>query len=66
MESKCDHLIDFNLVKKIYNEHVSGKRNWSFRIWSVLMFLSWFEKELKLLNLFISNVLSFEDPTLFV
>ena len=46
MESKCDHLIDFNLVKKIYNEHISGKRNWSFRIWSVLMFLSWYEKEL--------------------
>tara|TARA_B100002019_G_C21274051_1_gene604112 strand:- start:2 stop:2044 length:2043 start_codon:yes stop_codon:yes gene_type:complete len=46
MESKCDHLIDFNLVKKIYYEHVSGKRNWSFRIWSVLMFLSWYEKEL--------------------
>ena len=45
MESKCDHLIDFNLVKKIYNEHIS-ERNWSFRIWSVLMFLSWYEKEL--------------------
>ena len=26
MESKCDHLIDFNLVKKIYYEHVSGKK----------------------------------------
>jgi asparagine synthase (glutamine-hydrolysing) len=31
------------LVNKIWNEHISGKRDWSFRIWSVVIFQQWLE-----------------------
>ena len=31
------------LVTKIWNEHLSGKRDWSFRIWSVVIFQQWLE-----------------------
>ena len=34
------------IVQKIWNEHVAGKRNWSFRLWSILMFQSWLEQNL--------------------
>ncbi len=30
-------------VITIWNEHLQGKRNWTFRIWSILMFQSWLE-----------------------
>jgi len=30
-------------VSNIWNEHLKGKRNWTFRIWSILMFQSWLE-----------------------
>ena len=30
-------------VITIWNEHLLGKRNWTFRIWSILMFQSWLE-----------------------
>lgn len=31
------------LVTKTWNEHLSGKRDWSFRIWSVVIFQQWLE-----------------------
>ena len=31
-------------VNNIWNEHLQGKRNWTFRIWSILMFQSWLEQ----------------------
>lgn len=36
-----------NLIRKKWNEHLSGKRNWSSQLWSVLMFQVWLEEELK-------------------
>ena len=32
------------LVQRIWMEHLEGKRNWSFRLWSILMFQSWLEQ----------------------
>ena len=31
------------LVRKVWNEHLSCKRDWSFRIWSVVIFQQWLE-----------------------
>lgn len=33
------------IVKK-WNEHLSGKRNWQYHLWDVLMFQSWLEKQI--------------------
>ena len=30
-------------IRKKWNEHLSGKRNWQYQLWSVLMFQSWLE-----------------------
>lgn len=30
-------------VQIIWKEHLSGKRNWTFRLWSILMFQSWLD-----------------------
>jgi asparagine synthase (glutamine-hydrolysing) len=30
-------------VQSIWVEHLAGKRNWTFRLWSILMFQSWLE-----------------------
>jgi asparagine synthase (glutamine-hydrolysing) len=32
------------IVHEIWNQHIEGKRNWSFRLWSILMFQSWLEQ----------------------
>ena len=32
------------IVRQVWMEHLEGKRNWSFRLWSILMFQSWLEK----------------------
>ncbi|WP_157044501.1 hypothetical protein [Photobacterium sp. SKA34] len=29
---------------QLWNEHLSGKRNWASVLWSILMFQSWLEK----------------------
>lgn len=34
-----------SLVKKKWEEHLSGKRNWQYSIWNVLMFQAWLESE---------------------
>jgi asparagine synthase (glutamine-hydrolysing) len=33
------------LVRKKWEEHVSGVRNWHFPLWNVLMFQAWLEKQ---------------------
>ena len=32
-------------IRKMWAEHLSGQRNWMARLWNVLMFQAWLEKE---------------------
>jgi asparagine synthase (glutamine-hydrolysing) len=32
-------------IREKWNEHLSGKRNWDFHLWNVLMFQAWMEKQ---------------------
>jgi len=32
-------------VRRKWNEHVSGKRNWQYHLWNVLMFQAWLEHQ---------------------
>lgn len=32
-------------VRRLWTEHVSGRRNWAYQIWNVLMFQAWLERE---------------------
>jgi asparagine synthase (glutamine-hydrolysing) len=36
---------DTRLVRGIWSEHLSGRRDWAARIWSLLMFQAWLRKE---------------------
>ena len=35
--------LESRLVNQVWNEHLSGKRDWSFRLWSVVIFQQWLE-----------------------
>jgi len=39
-----DGLIDVSMVKKIFDEHVTYKRNWQNKIWTILVYIIWKEK----------------------
>ncbi|PYX84524.1 MAG: asparagine synthetase B, partial [Acidobacteria bacterium] len=32
-------------VETVWDEHVSGKRNWQYLLWDVLMFQSWLQHQ---------------------
>jgi asparagine synthase (glutamine-hydrolysing) len=32
-------------VRVLWNEHLSGRRNWQHQLWNVLMFESWLENQ---------------------
>jgi asparagine synthase (glutamine-hydrolysing) len=36
-----DGYLNFKIIKNKWDEHLSGKYNWEFQIWNVLMFQSW-------------------------
>ncbi|MCZ6610395.1 MAG: asparagine synthase-related protein, partial [Alphaproteobacteria bacterium] len=36
-------LLDGAMVARHWQEHLSGRRNWSYRLWAVLMFQAWAE-----------------------
>jgi asparagine synthase (glutamine-hydrolysing) len=38
---KADGILNENLVRKKWEEHISGKRNWQYPLWGVLMFQAW-------------------------
>lgn len=41
-----DNQINPELVREIWNQHLSGTRNWQHRIWTVLMYQIWAETSL--------------------
>ncbi|EOW9110333.1 asparagine synthase (glutamine-hydrolyzing) [Vibrio cholerae] len=32
------------LIRKMWQEHLSGKRNWQYQLWDILMFQSWYQR----------------------
>jgi asparagine synthase (glutamine-hydrolysing) len=42
---KREGFYDATIVQQYWQEHLSGKRNWQYIIWSILMFQAWLEKQ---------------------
>ena len=38
-----DGIFDVDMVTRAWREHITGKRNWHYHLWNVLMFQSWLE-----------------------
>ena len=34
-------LLDVSVVRALWNEHISGRRNWPYALWTILMFEAW-------------------------
>jgi asparagine synthase (glutamine-hydrolysing) len=34
-------------IRQKWEEHLSGRRNWAYHLWDILMFQAWFEKNTK-------------------
>ena len=37
--------LDHETVCRIWHEHLSGRRNWQYLLWDVLMFEAWLERQ---------------------
>ncbi|CAM8408435.1 AsnB Asparagine synthase (glutamine-hydrolyzing) [Candidatus Methylopumilus universalis] len=40
-EIKKDGYLNFSLIKQRWSEHLSGRRNWQYWLWNILMFQAW-------------------------
>jgi asparagine synthase (glutamine-hydrolysing) len=38
-------LFDHELIRKKWDEHLSGKRRWTYHLWDVLMFQAWLDEQ---------------------
>ena len=38
---KNDGLFKPEIIQKKWQEHLSGKRNWQYHLWDILMFQAW-------------------------
>jgi asparagine synthase (glutamine-hydrolysing) len=41
------HLLEPELVRSRWREHISGRRNWQYLLWNVLVFQDWYEQTCK-------------------
>lgn len=41
---EADGLFNADIIRKYWQEHLSGQRNWQYPLWCVLMYQSWREK----------------------
>jgi len=41
---KHEGFFDVEMVREKWNEHLSGKRNWQYLLWNVLMFQAWLDE----------------------
>jgi asparagine synthase (glutamine-hydrolysing) len=42
---KQEGFLNYSVVREKWNEHLSGSRNWSSQLWTVLMFQAWLESQ---------------------
>ena len=42
---KDEGLLNFDEVRNKWDEHLSGRRNWQYQIWNILMFQSWLDDQ---------------------
>lgn len=38
-------LMDPGMVRSVLDDHLSGRRNWAYRLWNILMFQSWYAQQ---------------------
>ena len=41
---KKEGFLNYEPIRKKWIEHISGKRNWQYHLWDILMFQAWLEK----------------------
>jgi asparagine synthase (glutamine-hydrolysing) len=42
---RADGIWDVRLVRDTWDEHLSGRRNWSSKLWAILMFQAWYRAQ---------------------